>query len=234
MTNNLIVVHHGSAYGPEYVLNLWQASRRNSRTGFEFYVFTDNVKQHPQHLGWHFVKLPDYSSVNGFKPWWYKLEIFNSLNNIKGNNLYFDLDIVVVNNIDDFWDWQPTEFRICHDFNRAFNKHISYSNSSIMAWKDSGLSWIYEKFISNMQYTVRKYRGDQDYIHTELKDQLVWWPTEWAMSWKWEIKGGGMIHPRGEYKTNQLYVIPDKTKIIVCHGQPNPHEIIELRSFWHK
>ena len=50
MTNNLIVVHHGTAYGPEYVLNLWQGARKHSRTGFNFYVFTDNIKQHPQDL----------------------------------------------------------------------------------------------------------------------------------------------------------------------------------------
>ena len=82
MTNNLIVVHHGTAYGTEYVLNLWQGARKHSRTGFNFYVFTDNIKQHPQDLGWNFIKLPNYGNIDGFKPWWYKLELFNSANSL--------------------------------------------------------------------------------------------------------------------------------------------------------
>ena len=234
MTNNLIVVHHGTVYGPEYVLNLWQSARQHSRTGFNFYVFTDNIKQHPQDLGWNFIKLPNYGNIDGFKPWWYKLELFNSANAVQGNNLYFDLDIIIINNIDDFWNWQPNEFRICQDFNRAFSKNTSYSNSSVMAWQDNSLDWLYRKFTQNMQHTVHKHRGDQDFIHAETKNIIKWWPREWAMSWKWEIKGGGMLRPRGEYRTDHPYIIPENTRLIVCHGSPNPHEITELQAFWHK
>lgn len=234
MKNNLIVVHHGTAYGPEYVLNLWRGARQHSQKGFDFYVFTDNVKQHPQDLGWNFIKLPNHSNIDGFKPWWYKLEIFDAANGISGNNLYFDLDVVIVNNIDDFWTWQPAEFRICQDFNRAFSKQVSHSNSSVMAWRDSSLDVLHKKFAANMQFTVHKYRGDQDFIHDEYKDRSVWWPTEWAMSWKWEIKGGGLIRPHGEYKTDKRYIIPVDTRLIVCHGKPNPHEITELQHIWHK
>lgn len=233
MQNNLICVHHGNLYGPEYVLNLWRGARRNSRAGFNFYVFTDNIKQHPQDLGWHFKKLPTWT-VDGFKPWWYKIEIFSSEHLLSGNNLYLDLDVVIVNGIDCFWEYQPAEFRICHDFNRAFTRSITYSNSSVIGWKDNSMSWLHRKFAENMQYTVHKYRGDQDFIHKEVENNLVWWPREWAMSWKWEIKKGGRIAPHGEYRSCEPYIIPNETKIIVCHGKPNPHEITELRSFWDK
>lgn len=234
MKNNLICVHSGTAYGPEYVLNLWRSARQHSQRGFDFYVFTDNAKQHPQDLGWNFVKLPDYSNFKGFKPWWYKLEIFNSANNIVGNNLYYDLDVVIINNIDDFWNWMPAEFRICQDFNRQFSKKVSHCNSSIMGWKDSSLDWLHKKFSSNIQGIVKDHRGDQDFIQAECKDQFVWWPTEWAMSWKWEIKGGGMNRPHGEYLSEYPYIIPVDTRIIVCHGHPNPDDIPELQCFWHK
>ena len=234
MTYNLICVHHGNAYSANYVLNLWKSANQYSTKDFNFYVFTDNIKQHPQDLGWNFIKLPDYSNIARFTPWWYKLEIFNDLNGIYGNNLYMDLDVIVVNNIDEFWDWNSAEFRICHDFNRAFNKNVNLTNSSVMAWKDSSLDWLYKKFTGNMQGIVNKYRGDQDLIHAELKDNLVWWPTEWAMSWKWELKCGGLTKPHGDYRNKSGYNIPVSTKIIVCHGKPNPHEIDELSLLWHK
>jgi hypothetical protein len=233
MTNNLIVVHSGTAYGSEYVLNLWRGARRNTRVGFNFYVFTDNIDQHPQDLGWRFVKLPVWS-VGGFKPWWYKLEIFNYRHQLEGNNLYIDLDTVIVNNIDDFWQYRPDQFRVCQDFNRAFNKHISWCNSSVMAWPGNSMSDLYNKFTENMQYIVHKYRGDQDFIHDQVNTTQIWWPHEWAMSWKWEIKNGGLPAPNGQYRSVEPYTIPDDTALIVCHGQPKPHSIDELQQFWNK
>lgn len=231
---NLICVHHGNAYGPEYVLNLWKSAKNHSTKNFNFYVFTDNIEQHPQNLGWNFIKLPDYSNIENFLPWWHKLEVFNHSHRIIGNNLYMDLDVVMVGNIDELWDWQSSKFRICQDFNRAFSKNISQSNSSVMAWKNSNIDWLYKYFSLNMQHVVDNYRGDQDLISSKLSDDLTWWPREWTMSWKWEIKKGGLTKPRGDYLSNQLYIIPESTKIIVCHGSPNPHEIPELQCFWHK
>ena len=226
-------MHSGKKYGPEYVLNLWKGARQHSRDGFEFYVFTDNIKQHPQDLGWKFIKLPTWS-VNGLKPWWYKMEIFSHVYQLEGNNLYVDLDVVIVNNIDCFWNYNPDQFRICHDFNRAFSKNISFSNSSIMAWKSNSMVWLYNKFVEDIQYNIHKYRGDQDFIHDQIEKKYVWWPREWAMSWKWEIKHGGQKVPHGAYSSNEPYIIPSETKIIVCHGSPDPHEIDELKLFWDK
>ena len=233
MTNNLIAVHHGTAYSAEYVLRLWQGARRNSAQGFDFYLFTDNVKQHPQDLGWNFIKLPNHSHISGFKPWWYKIEIFNRQHPLTGNNLYVDLDVVTVGNIDCFWNYSE-EFVICHDFNRAFSKSINYCNSSVMGWRNQNMHFLYSKFAENMQHTVHRYRGDQDYIYDETKNSQLWWPRQWAMSWKWEIKHGGQLEPHGRYRSVEPYVIPEDTRLIVCHGNPNPHEIPELASFWNK
>ena len=233
MRHNLIVVHSGTAYGAEYVLNLWHSARRHCRRNFNFYVFTDNVAQHPQDLGWNFIKLPNWQHINGFKPWWYKLEIFNYQHQLEGKNLYIDLDVIVVNNIDCFWDYAD-EFCICQDFNRAFNKNIQYCNSSVMGWNSNSMSFLYTKFASDMQKIVHQYRGDQDYIHVETAATQKWWPTEWAMSWKWEILHGGQLQPQGKYRSIEPYIIPDNARLIVCHGRPNPHEIPELQSFWNK
>lgn len=227
-------MHSGTTYGPEYVLNLWRSARRNSRIGFDFYVFTDNIKQHPQDLGWKFIKLPDWRNINGFKPWWYKLEIFSNQHQLEGNNLYLDLDIVIIDNIDCFWEYHPTDFRICHDFNRTFSKAITFSNSSVMSWQSNSMAWLYQEFIQDMQYYVHKYRGDQDFIHDQIKDCFIWWPREWAMSWKWEVKNGGQKSPHGEYKSSEPYILDKDTKLVVCHGSPKPHEVEELMSFWHK
>jgi len=96
------------------------------------------------------------------------------------------------------------------------------------------MHFLYSKFAENMQHTVHRYRGDQDYIYDETKNSQLWWPRQWAMSWKWEIKHGGQLEPHGKYRSVEPYVIPEDTRLIVCHGNPNPHEIPELASFWNK
>lgn len=234
MKKNLICVQSGGAYSQQYVMNLWNGARKYSQFDFDFYVFTDNIKQHPSNLGWKFIPLPDWSWIKGFKPWWYKLEIFNPQHNIQGQNLYFDLDIVICNDIVSFWDYINGNFCILQDFNRAFNKNITYCNSSIMGWQNNTAQDLYYKFAEKIEHHISTHRGDQDYIYAELK-QKTFWPTEWAMSWKWELKNGGKTHPHKPPRQPDIpYILPPNTKVIVCHGKPNPHEIDEISHFWNK
>ena len=87
-----------------------------------------------------------------------------------------------------------------------------------------------------MQQVVHKYRGDQDFIHAEtVNGKHQWWPEQWTMSWKWEVKHGGKTDPARPYRnlTEPYTILPD-TRIVVCHGKPDPHEIPELAHFWNK
>lgn len=223
MKRNLICVHHGNAYDENYVKYLWAGVRRNTLVDFDFYVFTNDTDKYPQNYGWKFIKLPIWPDVINLKPWWYKMEIFNSQHQLEGSNLYIDIDTVVVGDVECFWNWKVEQFRICHDFNRAFHKNIQLSNSSVMGWHGSSMDWLYKKFSQTKQYYINKYRGDQDLIHAETKNgKQTWWPREWAMSWKWEIAKG---------KKN--YNLDPDTKIMVFHGSPNPHEVEQVKEFWH-
>lgn len=212
--NNLICLHYGDLYGPEYVLNMWRGATRATARDFTFYVYTDNPDQHPQDLGWHFLPLPDWNIA---RPWWFKLALFGA--DLPGQNLYLDLDTVIVGSIDKFWDYKPDTFRICQDFNRAMSSHIRFTNSSVMAWPDRSQLALYELFKDNAQLWQREFRGDQDFIHAHAEEE-TWWPTEWAQSWKWEVKDLSNLQP--------------DTSIIVCHGKPDVHEVPALREIWDK
>lgn len=231
MNHNLVCVHWGQAYSADYVLNLWQAARRHSGRGFNFHVFTDQAQQHPQDLGWKFHIL-QHRTISGMRPWWYKMEIFNAQQGLNGKNLYLDLDVVIVNDIDKFWEYQPNDFCICHDFNRAFNPKFPYSNSSVMFWPDHSQQDLYQQFIENPVRIVRKYRGDQDFIHDQCGSKLQWWPRQWAMSWKWEVYRGGKTSPHGSYLSDQQLVLDPDTSVIVFHGSPKPHQVADVSTLW--
>jgi len=213
MAYNLVCLHYGTLYGPEYVLNLWRRARQFTAYDFDFYVFTDNPTQHPQDLGWIFMTLPDWRVT---KPWWFKLDIFN---NLPGNNLYLDLDTVIVNRIDKFWDYKPSTFRICQDFNRAMSTNIRFTNSSVMGWPGNSQLALYQRFVEDPVRYQREFRSDQDFIHAHAAEE-TWWPMLWAQSWKWEVQ--------------DLKNLAPDTSIIVCHGKPDVHEVPELREIWDK
>ena len=227
-TRNLVCVHWGEAYTPDYVLNLYKGAQRWTRKPFTFHVYTDNAKQHPQNLGWVFHHLPNLElDAPG---WWYKMYIFNELN---GTNLYIDLDTVIINNLDKFWDHQPGDFLICQDFNRKFVKHFHHVNSSVMRWEDDQLARVYNEFVADPHKLAKQYRGDQDVIDHLIKDR-VYWPHDWAMSWRWELYRGGIDKPGAEPKGERDIIARPDTSIMVFHGSPKPHEVDIARKIWEK
>jgi len=228
MKHNLICLHWGDRYGPEYVMNLWNGANRFSTTPFDFHVLTDNARQHPQNLGWYFHHAPLWDNT---EPWWYKMLMFGLP--VDGINLYMDLDVVLVNSIDKFWKFCPGEFVILQDFNRQFVPDYKRVNSSIMRWQDSSMNWLTSMFVNRRPHSVSSFRGDQDYIDHHTTNRELW-PREWAMSWKWEVNNGGVKHPGDRYqKTDEIHVPPD-TSVLVFHGTPKPHEVDAVYPFWNR
>lgn len=232
--NNLICVKWGTLYGPEYVINLYNAAKRNSTKKFMFHVFTDNEDNLPRKPDWVFHRLPNWN-LGPNKAWFYKMEMFSNKHGLVGRNLYMDLDIIVTGNLDPFWDYHPDEFVICQDFNRVYIKNYRGINSSVMAWRDNTLNHVYDSFVTDRDRHVMKHRGDQDYLQEAIKDRHLW-PEQWAMSYRWEIwRGGIQGHRPSNYALEEhRSIVPPDCKLVVFHGRPKPHEIDEplLRSLW--
>jgi hypothetical protein len=179
------------------------------------------------------VLLPDDWRFTGRLCWWYKVFMFSNTINWYGDVLYLDLDTILVNDIAHLWTYEPGKFVICQDFNRKFIRDYPVSNSSVIRFPVNEYTAICEHFNSNWQQISQQFRGDQDYITHWFKSHTgkTWWPTNWCMSYKWEILHGGTKHgsPRITYPQDYLqpdveWVIPDDCSIVVFHGAPDPYE----------
>ncbi len=225
---NLIVVKWGNLYGPEYVINLYEGAKRYTTVPFNFYVFTDDTEGLPKDKNWQFKKLPKFI-LPANRAWWYKMEIFNQLHDLQGKNLYIDLDAIIIKDLKIFWDLILTNgLYICRDFNRQFLPSYQHCNSSVLGWKDSSFDYLYRKFSNNIAESTKKFRGDQDFIQAYAGSR-IFWPDDTAMSWKWECWRRGKIGSKN-YKSNKLQTfIKQDTRILVFHGQPNPHECEDKR-----
>lgn len=156
------------------------------------------------------------------------MEIFNGNQNLRGRNLYVDLDVMITQDCSDMWTLGGDQFVICQDFNRTFIPNYKGLNSSVMAWTDNSMHYLYELFQSGRAEQMGLHRGDQDFIQKNVKTYDVW-PREWAMSYRWEIWRGG--HKDGQsnqyHSDKQSSIIPAACKMVVFHGRPKPHEITE-------
>jgi hypothetical protein len=154
--------------------------------------------------------------------------MFDSTLPFKGRILYLDLDVVIHANMDKLTGYHPTNFIGIHDFNRKFHPTWNYLNSSVLAWTHGTQGFIYEQF-KQKPSEAQRLQGDQDWIWKLCKDKIKFWPKEWVMSYKWEIRSREELtvaHGGRQFKTVRNDVRPhQECCIAVFHGEPNPQDV---------
>ena len=219
---SVLCVRFGNKYGPEYVERLRNMVARHLTVPYEFICLTDD--QHPIE-GVRSIILADQGYT---KKWWHKVHMFDPGLGLNGRILYLGLDVVIVNNIDKLVkDYTKNEFLGIRDFNRKFNPAWKILNSSVMSWVAGQHPDIYTIFKGNMN-KAQQLHGDQDWIFQVAKGRIIFWPDQYIMSYKWEIRDRTEISfgtmPR-KFKTIKNPTIPADCSILVFHGDPNPHDV---------
>jgi len=139
-------------------------------------VFTDDVTDLDECV--HSLPLPDL-----WDGWWNKISLFRDDLFPAGEIiLYFDLDIVITNNIDFLLEGDDT-FVVCRRFSDG-NKFGC--NSSVMKISSGSLSYVY-KLLNNNPKLIDKYRSDQDLI-SDIVEDLIFFPKSKIVSFKLCLK----------------------------------------------
>jgi len=235
--NDVVCVWVGDKYDEKFVTNLYHGIKKHTTTDFRFNVITNHAHI-SKTIPCRIIPIPNWNHLgvnimHHRKAWWFKMWMFNPEHKFSKNTLYFDLDVVIIRNIDKFFSYSPKQFCILQDFNRQFIKDYKVCNSSIMKFNSKRHSDLWYEFDQNKEHYMQCHRGDQDYITKYYEDRNIkhrsLWPREWAMSWKWEIEKGGKRNNGTDrnswYHPDKPYVIPDDCSVVVCHGDPKPSEI---------
>jgi hypothetical protein len=173
--------------------------------------------------------LQDWGFGGPKKSWWYKLQLFNTEHHC-GPMLYFDLDVIIANNIDWIWQLNQRHFWSIKDFKYLWKPNFTGSNTSIMWWDTTKYDYIWQTVVNqDINFFVHKYRGDQDFISDAIPiTQRRFFHTEWVKSWRWQCLDGGYNFSRRKYLSPGTGTTVDKdTSILVFHGSPKPHEITD-------
>jgi hypothetical protein len=215
----ILCVRFGNKYGREYVERLRNMILRHITVPYELVCLTDD--QHPIE-GVRSIVQPNANYPRG---WWHKVHMFDPNLPLRGRVLYFDLDVVIHANIDKLTVYCPGQFIGIHDFNRKFYASWRYLNSSVMAWEHGTQSHIWTQFQTNPR-DAQRLQGDQDWIWKLCQGAIKFWPKEWIMSYKWEIRNRSeltMNNGKRTFATVRNDVIPDpECSVAVFHGDPNP------------
>jgi hypothetical protein len=194
---------------------------RHLTVPYEFCCLTDD--QHPID-GVRTLHVPN----KGYnKQWWHKVHMFDPNLGLEGRILYLDLDVVIHDNINKLVENQGDKFLGIRDFNRKFVPTWDKLNSSALSWIAGMHSDIFITFMKRSTMALRLH-GDQDWIYQIAKDRLKYWPDEWIMSYKWEIRSRNEIDFSPGKKTFKVIRNPEIPKhccIAVFHGDPNPDKV---------
>ena len=220
MQKNIVCVKWGPKYIPQYVNILKNMCKRNSTVDYKFSCITDNPEGLDSDINIiHFPK--DNLAI---KSWWSKLYMFARELPLDGTILYFDLDVVIFRNIDYLWTFEPGKFCIIQDFNRCRVKDWHVCNSSVMRWEAGSLEHLWQIYMQDPGKVWGRNHGDQDFITAKEGQTAKRWPTNWIMSYKWEMQGkkDTKIRKGAKYVFEHPPTIPDDCSVAVFHGEPKP------------
>ncbi len=220
---NIICLKWGKRYPAAYTNILYHSVKRHLSRPFRFLCITDDptgldegIEPHP------FPPNPGYGRwPNIFS----KLAIFeDGFANLKGSTLFFDVDVVIMDDIDCFFDYEPGKNCIIHNWiewhKTLFRKRPDIGNSSIFRFEAGKSGYIFETFKREFAEANNPalYPTEQAFL-TQAMVKPCWWPEEWVRSFKRTCRP---VFPLNLIKAPSK----PKTKVLVFHGEPDPDEAI--------
>ncbi|MDQ7949832.1 MAG: hypothetical protein REI78_09560 [Pedobacter sp.] len=217
----------GTLYGPEYVNRLYSMVKRNLNYEFKMVCFTDNDQGIITDV--QCFPIPEMELPGGLpERMWKKLSTLKAdLYGLQGTALFLDLDIVIVDSLDPFFD-HPGEFLIIKDYKKQWR---ITGNSSVYRFEIGKHGYVFDDFLLNFNEIRKKHRNEQEYLTQAIYDKgkLAYWPKEWCPSYKYDCVSK---IPFAFWATPR---IPAGAKIIIFHGEINPHKAIKGgRGKWYR
>ena len=165
MPDNIIFVKHGDKYNAKHVNRLLE-QLHDYYPGVNYYCYTDNPE------GVLAECIPCFEKPS-LKFWWNKLAMFSKDFPVKGRCLYFDLDMDIKSDPSQYINWDGLTILDAYwkkDMYMAPHAYDVSINSSIITWVAGEQDHIWEKFMSNRDYYMRKYPGiDRFLVHEKIK-----------------------------------------------------------------
>tara|TARA_R110000796_G_scaffold212884_2_gene329003 strand:+ start:346 stop:954 length:609 start_codon:yes stop_codon:yes gene_type:complete len=162
--DNVIFVKHGDKYNERHV-NRLHDQLLTYYPHAKYYCYTDNP------AGVNAECIPIFKKPS-LKFWWNKLPMFSKDFPVQGKCLYFDLDMDIKGDFTKFINWDGLTILAAYWKKDMYYAPHSYDvtiNSSVITWIAGEQNHIWDEFIKNKDYFMRKYPGiDRFLVHENI------------------------------------------------------------------
>ncbi len=221
---NIVCMKWGTKFGANYVNALYKMVKKNITGEFRFICFTENPEGLLKEI--EVKPLPEMDiDPNAPERGWRKISMFSDkINDIKGPALFLDLDIVILRNIDEFFEAEG-DFLIIKDWD--FPDAVT-GNSSVFRFEFGKHPDVLEYFVNNTEKVAEDFRNEQAYLSDAMhkKGIIKYWNSDWCVSFKRHCL---QKFPMNFFKEPEC---PANAKILIFHGRPTPEQAIN--GFWGK
>lgn len=192
----------GDKFSLDYVYNLQAMVNRNTTLAHRFLCFSDR-------------QIPSIETKilkRGYTGWWNKLQLFDREQKLNNHVVFFDLDTLIVNNIDWLLGYTGKFMGIEDVGATATNipvqrRKINQMQSGVLAFDSTKNYHIWDNF-SKDKHAIRKFRGDGEYLNGTIKDR--------------DLLQHNYPHQLKSYKWHLYPNQPGTETSIVCfHGKPS-------------
>ncbi|CAM1334527.1 glycosyltransferase [Tenacibaculum aestuariivivum] len=218
----------GTLYGAEYVNRLYSMVSKNLSYKFKMVCFTDDRNGIIDEVDCYDIPQMGIRTDIPERMWKKLTTLKSDLYGLKGTALFLDLDIVIVDNIDCFFDVDGV-FRIIKD--HSWRSWRITGNSSVYRFEIGKHGYVFDDFLKNFEEIRKIHRNEQEYLTHSINDnsKLEYWPKQWCPSFKYDCVSR---FPLAFWKKP---TIPKGSKIIIFHGEINPHKAIKGgRGKWYR
>ena len=222
MPVSIITLKWGDRYGPNFVNRLYHGVSRNLNLPFRFFCFTDDDSGLISQIETR--SLPDIRlPASHARSTWLKLGLFRDhQTGIAGDCLFLDLDILIVDSIDCFFEFIPGKRCIIHNWvqrHHIFKSRPDIGNSSVVRWSANTTQFMIDKFYAEQEWALGNFSPPQTYLTYALGEKY-WWPETWVRSFK---RHAVPVFP---LNLTRMPSLPPGTRILVFHGRPDPDEAL--------
>ncbi len=225
-TCNVICLKWGARYPASFTNILYRSVKRHLSRPFRFVCVTDD----PSGLDPEIEAVPLAPNPGYPEERWpnifMKLAILREgFAGLKGPTLFLDVDVVIMGDLDCFFDWQPGKNCIIHNWiewhKTLFRARPAIGNSSVFRFEAGPQGGaLYETFLREFDDANNPslYPTEQAFL-THAMGEVCWWPEDWVCSFKRTCRP---VFPLNLVRPPRR----PATKILVFHGAPDPDQAV--------
>ena len=230
----IVTMKWGRAYSSHEVNVLFRAATDHTSTRFDFVCLTDDPDGLDPRINTREIPL---SELNGMPHGWMtrggvwpKVCLFHPDLKIEFRQvLFFDIDTVIVGNIDPLLADPGDELVMLNcgkGWKRRDERLAPEPASGVLSYQPRFHVDIFEQFAANPLTAMARFSTEQEFVGRAAA-KIGFFPLSWTESFKYHLR---------RYPVVDMFVPPRRpkktTRVVAFHGFPNPIHVVSVGTRW--